>query len=253
MNCEEVGRLLDSYLDSELEINLRFQLEQHLSHCPSCCCLAQERQESRFSFFGAGTRTFKAPPELRTKVLASVRRAKAKQRYAFLRQPLIYAAAALVLGLSLVLNILFPDLGKEDSHQAVLRHSGSISAEHLVDVVSANPQIVKSWLTAKLDFSPPVIVFPSVAYSLVGGRLDVIQNHSVATVVYKNDKDVVSLFCWPTKKEQLSQRDYFTGGYHVSTWSNRECNYILVSKQSDRKMDEFVDLFRDQVESGVIY
>jgi hypothetical protein len=40
----------------------------------------------------------------------------------------------------------------------VLRHSGSISAEHLVDVVSANPQIVKSWLTAKLDFSPPVVI-----------------------------------------------------------------------------------------------
>jgi anti-sigma factor RsiW len=248
MNCEEVGHLLNS----ELEINLRFQLEQHLSHCPSCCCLAQERQESQF-FFEASRQTFKAPPQLRTKVLASVRRAKAKQRYAFLRQPLIYVAAALVLGLSLVLNILFPDLGKEDSRQAVLRHSDSISAEHLVDVVSANPQIVQSWLTAKLDFSPPVIIFPSLAYSLLGGRLDVIQNHSVATVVYKNDRNIVSLFCWPTKKEQLSQRDYFTGGYHVCTWSNAECNYILVSKLSDRKMDEFVDLFRDQIKSGVIY
>jgi anti-sigma factor RsiW len=252
MNCEELGRLLDSYLDSELEINLRFQLEQHLSHCPSCCCLAQERQESRF-FFRASARTFKAPPQLRTKVLATVRRAKAKQTYGLLRQPLVYAAAALLLGLSLVLNILFPDAGKEDSRQAVLLHSGSISAEHLVDVVSANPQIVKSWLTAKLDFSPPVIIFPSSAYSLLGGRLDVIQNHSVATVVYKNDKNVVSLFCWPTKKEQLSQRDYFTGGYHVCTWSNAECNYILISKLSDRKMDEFVDLFRDQVQSGSIY
>jgi hypothetical protein len=58
MNCEEVGRLLDSYLDRELEINLRFQLERHLNHCPSCCCLAQERQESRFFFFRASRQTF---------------------------------------------------------------------------------------------------------------------------------------------------------------------------------------------------
>ena len=252
MNCEEVGRLLDSYLDSELKINLRFELEQHLNRCPSCRCLTQERQESRF-FFRASARPFKAPPQLRTKVLAAVRREKTKQTYSFLRQPLLYAAAVLVLSLSLALNILFPDLGKEDSRQAVLRHSGSISADHLVDIVSANPQVVKSWLTAKLDFSPPVISFPSSAYTLLGGRLDVIQNHSVATVVYKNDKDVVSLFCWPTKKEQLSQRDYFTGGYHVCIWSNAECNYILISKLSDRKMDEFVDLFRAQIESGVIY
>jgi anti-sigma factor RsiW len=252
MNCEEAGRLLDTYLDSALEINSRFELEQHLDRCPSCSCLAQEKQEFRF-FFRANARTFEAPSQLRTKVLATVRREQAKPTYAFLRQPLVYAAAALVLGLSLVLNILFPDLGKEDSRQAVLRHSDSISAEHLVDVVSANPQIVQSWLTAKLDFSPPVIIFPSLAYSLLGGRLDVIQNHSVATVVYKNDRNIVSLFCWPTKKEQLSQRDYFTGGYHVCTWSNAECNYILVSKLSDRKMDEFVDLFRDQIKSGVIY
>jgi anti-sigma factor RsiW len=252
MTCEEVALLLDSYLDSELEINLRREFEQHLNGCSSCYCLVEEGQESRF-FFKSSARTFKAPPQLRTNVLAAVRQKKTKQTYAFLRQPLIYAAAVLVLSLSLALNTLFPDLGKEDSRQAVLRHSGSISADHLVDIVSANPQVVKSWLTAKLDFSPPVINFPSSAYSLLGGRLDVIQNHSVATVVYKNDKDVVSLFCWPTKKEQLSQRDYSTGGYHVCTWSNAECNYILISQLSARQVDEFVDLFRDQVQSGIIY
>jgi anti-sigma factor RsiW len=252
MNCEEAGRLLDPYLDGELEVNPRRELEQHLSRCPSCCCLAQQGQESRF-FFRASARTYKAPPQLRTKVLAAVRREKAKQTYAFLRQPLVYVAAGFVLSLSLALNILFPDVGNEDSRQAVLRHSGSISADHLVDVASGNPRVVKSWLTAKLDFSPPVIGFPSSAYSLLGGRVDVIQNRSVATVVYKNDKDVVSLFCWPTKKEQLSQRDYFTGDYHVCAWSNAECNYILISKRSGRKIEEFVDLFRDQVQSGAIY
>ena len=252
MNCEEAGRLLDTYLDSELEINSRFELEQHLNRCPSCSCLAQEEQEFRF-FFRTSARTFEAPSQLRTKVLATVRREKAKPTYAFLRQPLVYAAAVFVLSLSLALNILFPDAGKEDSHQAVLRHSGSISAAHLVDVLSANPQVVKSWLTEKLDFSPPVIGFPSSEYSLLGGRVDVIHNRLVATVVYKSDKEVVSLFCWPTKKELLSQRDYFTGGYHVCTWSNAECNYILVSKLSDRKMDEFVDLFRDPVQSGIAY
>jgi anti-sigma factor RsiW len=252
MNCEEAERLLDPCLDGELEITPRLELEQHLNRCPSCRCLAHEGQESR-SFFRASARTFKAPPQLRTKVLAAVRREKAKQTYAFLRQPWVYAAAVFVVSLSLVLNFLFPDVGKEDSRQAVLRHSGSISADHLVDVASANPQVVKSWLTAKLDFSPPVIGFPSSAYSLLGGRVDVIQNRSVATVVYKSDKDVVSLFCWPTKKEQLSQRDYVTGGYHVCTWSNAECNYILISKLSDRKIDEFVDSFRDPVQSGVVY
>jgi anti-sigma factor RsiW len=252
MNCEETKGLLDSYLDSELETSLLDELEQHLKHCPLCSCLAEEERECQV-FFRTSARRFKAPPQLRTKVLATVHREKTKQTYAFLRQPLVYAAAGLVLILSLALNLVFPDLGKEDSREAILRHSSSISADHLVDVFSANPQVVKSWLTGQLDFSPPVINFPSPAYPLLGGRLDVIRNHPVATVIYKNDKDVVSLFCWPTKQEHLVQRDYSSGGYHVSTWSNAECNYILISKLSDRTMNEFIDLFRDQVQAGSLY
>jgi anti-sigma factor (TIGR02949 family) len=252
MNCEEAGRLLDSYLDGELERGLLHKLEQHLNRCSSCSCLAQEGRECQV-FLKTSARTFKAPPQLRTNVLAAVRREKTKLTYAFLRQPLVYAAAVLVLSVSLTLNRVFPDLGNEDSRQALLRHTNSISADHLVDIVSPNPQVVKSWLTTKLDFPPPVISFPSSAYSLFGGRLDVIQNHSVATVVYKNDKNIVSLFCWPSKKEQLLERDFDSGGYHVSTWSNVECNYILISKVSDRRMNEFVDLFRDKVQSSSIY
>ena len=252
MNCEEAGRLLDTYLDSELEINSRFELEQHLNRCPSCSCLEQEEQEFRF-FFRASAPTYKAPPQLRTKVLATARREKAKLTFALLHQPWAYAAAAFVLSLSLALNILFPDVGKEVSRQAVLRHSRSISADRLVDVASANPQIVKSWLTAKLDFSPPVVGFPASGYSLIGGRLDMLQNRLVATVVYKNDKEVVTLFCWPPKKEHLSTGNDFIEGYHVCTWSNAECNYILVSKLSAPETDEFVDSFRVHVQSGVYF
>ena len=252
MKCEEAGRFIDAYLDSELELSQRVELERHLSLCRSCSSLVQEGQEFR-SFFRANAPKYKAPPQLRIKVLATARREKAKLTFALLRQPWAYAAAAFVLSLSLALNILFPDVGKEVSRQAVLRHSRSISADHLVDVASADPHVVKSWLTAKLDFSPPVVGLPASGYSLIGGRLDVIQNRQVATVVYKNDKEIVTLFCWPPKKEHLSAGDHFIEGYHACTWSNAECNYILISKLSDRETDEFVDSFRDHVQSGVYF
>jgi anti-sigma factor RsiW len=252
MRCEEAELFLDVYLDSELELSQRLELEQHLSLCPSCWSLLQERQEFR-SFFRASAPTYRAPPQLRTKVLATVRREKAKLTFALLPHPWVYAAAVFVLSLSLALNILFPDVGQEVSRQAVLRHSRSISAGHLVDVASANPQVVKSWLTGKLDFSPPVVGSPASGYSLLGGRLDLILNRSVATVVYKNDKDVAALFCWPPKKEHLPTSDHFIEGYHVCTWSNAECNYILISKLSHRETDEFVDSFRDHVQAGAYF
>jgi len=252
MDCEEANRLLDAYLDRELDLRRHLELEQHLSLCLSCQSLAQELEEFRLLFM-ASAQTIKAPPQLRANVLAAVRREQAKRSFAFLRQPWVYAAAVVVLSLFLALNILLPDAEGELSRQAVLRHSYSLAPDHPLDVASANPRVVKSWLTVKLDFAPPVVGSPASGYSLVGGRVDVIQNRSVAALIYKHDNDVVTLFCWPPKKEHLSKRNHFIEGYHVRTWGNAECNYILVSKLSNRDMDEFVDAFRVRVQSGAYF
>ena len=252
MNCEEANRLLDAYLDRELDLRRHLELEQHLSLCLSCQSLAQELEEFRLLFL-ASAQTIKAPPQLRANVFAAVRRERAKHSSAFLRQPWVYAAAVVVLSLFLALNILLPDAGEELSRQAVLHHSHSLAPDHPLDVASANPRVIKSWLTAKLDFAPPVVGSPASGYSLVGGRVDMIQNRSVAALIYKHDDDVLTLFCWPPKKEHLSERNHFIEGYHVSTWSNAECNYILVSKLSDREMDEFMDSFRVHVQSGAYF
>jgi anti-sigma factor RsiW len=251
MNCEEVNRFLDGYLDRELDLRRHLELEEHLSFCPSCQSLLQELEE--FRFFIAGAQIFKAPPRLKANVLAAVLREQAKHSSAFLRKPWIYAAAVVILSLFLAVNILLPDTGRELSRQAVLLHAQSLSPDHPVDVASANPRAVKSWLTGKLDFVPPVVGSPASGYSLVGGRVDVIKNRSVAVLVYKHDKDVVTLFCWPPKKEHLSNSDHSIEGYHVSIWGNAECNYILVSKLSNRDMDEFVDAFRVRVQSGAYF
>jgi anti-sigma factor RsiW len=251
MNCEEAHRFLDAHVDCELDLRQRLEIEQHLSSCPSCQSLAREIEEFR-SFFAASA-PYQAPSQLRAKVLAAMRRDRAKPTFVFLRQPWIYAAGVVVLSVFLALNILFPQAEAELFHQAVLRHSQSFASDHAVDVASGNPQVVKTWFAARLDFVPPVVVFPASGYSLAGGRIDVIKNHSVAAFVYKNNKDVVTLFCWPPKREHLSKSDQLIEGYHVSTWSNVECNYVLVSKLSDREMEEFVDSFRVHVQSGAYF
>ncbi|MGA8659085.1 MAG: anti-sigma factor [Chthoniobacterales bacterium] len=252
MKCDEIHRFLDTYLDGELDFARQVELEQHLAYCPLCQSLAQERQEFR-AFFAASGPRYKAPPRLEAKVLAAVRREQAKQKFSLLRQPWVYATAVVVVSVFLALNILFPDAEKELSRQAVLCHSHSLSTDHLVDLASPNPAVIKPWLTARLDFAPPVVGAPASGYSLLGGRVDVIQNRSVATLVYKHDKDVVTLFCWPPKKEHLSKSDHSIEGYQVCTWSNAQCNYILVSKLSDQAMDEFVDSFRVRVQSGAYF
>jgi anti-sigma factor RsiW len=258
MNCGEVNRFLDAYLDGELDAQQEHRLERHLGLCPSCQSLAQERQEFA-SFFMTDPVAYSAPPQLKARILATVHRKQARQRFASSCWPWVYATAVVIsslfLALSLFLasNILFPDTEKEFSRQAILRLSRSLSVDQRVDIASSNPQIVQLWLTAKLDFAPPVVGLPTSGYSLLGGRVEVIQNRPVATLVYKHDKDVVTLFCWPPRKEHLSERDYFIEGCQVCTWSNAKCNYILVSKLSDGEMAKFVDSFRADTQSGVYF
>jgi len=251
MNCEEANRFLDAYLDRELDLRRYPELDQHLRVCPSCQSLAHEFQEFRSLF--AASAPYQAPSQLRAKVLAAVRQQQVKHAFAFLRQPWVYATGVVVLSLFLALNILFPDAAGELFRQAVLRHSHSLASHHPVDIASANPQVVKTWFAAKLDFVPPVVSFPASGYVLFGGRVDVIQNRLVAALVYKRDKDAVTLFCWAPKKEHLPKSDHLIEGYHVSTWSNAEWNYILVSKLSDREMDQFVDSFRVHIQSGAYF
>jgi anti-sigma factor RsiW len=252
MDCEEVDRFIDVYLDGELDLGRRLALEQHLTRCPVCRSLVDERREFR-SFLAASVPRQNTSPDLEAKVLAAVRRRQAEQKLSFLRQPWIYTVAVVVLSAFLGLKILFPDAERELSRQAVLRHFRSLSTLHMVDVASSNPAVVRPWLTARLDFAPPVVGSPASGYSLLGGRVDVIQNRSVAALVYKNEKDVVTLFCWPPKKEHLSNSDYFIEGYHAYTWSNAQCNYIFVSTLSDRARAEFEDSFRVRVQSGAYF
>jgi anti-sigma factor RsiW len=248
MNCEEANHLLDAYLDGELDLGQRLELEPHLSLCPSCQNLLQESEEFQ-SFFAATAPRFKAPPQLRAKVLAKMQSEQAKQNLAFLRQPWVYAAAVLVLGLC-ALTIFIPDNAKEVSGQAVARYTRSLAADHLVDIASSDQKVLKAWFAAKLKFTPPLADLQAPEYSLMGGRVDVIQNRPVAALVYERDKRIATLFCWPPNNGLLSMSNHFIEGYNVYTWGNAKCNYIVVSKLDKHQTDAFVDSLRARGESG---
>src|SRR5215469_5316650 len=148
MKCEEVHHFIDTYLDGELDFARQAELEQHLANCPLCRSLLDERKAFR-SFFVSTVGGYKAPPQLKAKIAAAVRRAPTKEKLSLWRQPWVYATAVVVMTICLALKILFPDAEKELSKQAVLRHSSSLSRSHLVDVASPKPVVVKSWLTAR--------------------------------------------------------------------------------------------------------
>src|SRR5438477_1322848 len=78
MNCEEAKKLMDGYLDGELDPITNQKIEEHLRGCHNCE-QAYQAQGSLMRAIGNGAPYFKAPAELRERIRASLREEVAKE------------------------------------------------------------------------------------------------------------------------------------------------------------------------------
>ena len=94
--------------------------------------------------------------------------------------------------------------GQNDPTMAVIgSHIRSMQAEHLTDVLTSDQHTVKPWLSARLDVSPPVRDLKDAGFPLVGGRLDYVEGHPAAAVVYQRAKHVINLFAWASAASRM--------------------------------------------------
>jgi len=118
-------------------------------------------------------------------------------------------------------------------------HVRSLEPGHLTDVESSDQHTVKPWFDGKLDFIPPVSDYSTQGFPLVGGRLDVMNGHRVAALVYSHGKHMISLFVWPARlPEPISDREGSREGYNWISWSSSDMQFFLVSDTSDGNLRE---------------
>src|SRR5207247_9942590 len=72
MNCEEATKLMDGYLDGELDPMTSQTIEQHLRECRGCD-QAYKTHGSLIRAIGNGAPYYKAPAELRERIQSSLR------------------------------------------------------------------------------------------------------------------------------------------------------------------------------------
>jgi anti-sigma factor RsiW len=273
MNCEEAIKLMDGYLDGELDPITSQAIEQHLRDCGRCD-QAYKTHGSLIRAIGNATPYFKAPVELRGRVQSSLREettdrpvrngAPGAQIQFHKRQPeprpilseipwnWLGLAAVIILAAIIVLNVV-PQLQRPGADQflatqLIASHARSLMANHLTDVASSDQHTVKPWLDAKLDFAPAVVDLSQKGFPLIGGRLDYLDNRPVAALIYQRRQHFINLFVWPLGSERAGSTKAMTRqGYQLLHWVDSDLNYWAVSDINEKELQEFKQLFEEQL------
>jgi anti-sigma factor RsiW len=274
MNCEETTKLMDGYLDGELDPITNQAIEQHLRECHNCD-QAYKTQRSLIRAIGNATPYYKAPSELRERIQSSLRKEMAEQSNGSGSIPVdarpliakeqaesrsilfgtswnrLALAAAIVFAAVIVWNVL-PRLQRPGNDQflatqLIAGHVRSLMANHLTDVASSDQHTVKPWLDAKLDFAPAVVDLSSEGFPLIGGRLDYLDNRAVAALIYQRRKHFINLFVWPAAPDETRTPKTITRqGYQLLHWVESDLNYWAVSDINEKELQEFKQLFEEQ-------
>jgi anti-sigma factor RsiW len=270
VNCEEITDLMDGHLDGELDPITSQKIEQHLGHCRKC----QQTYEDHTALAHAisrGAPYYKASTELRQRVQSSLRdaigakgtrsaarenvtRPLAERRLVLSGMPWNWLALAATIVLAaivawnLVPRLQQPGPDQFLATQLIASHVRSLMANHLTDVPSSDQHTVKPWLDAKLDFAAPVVDLSGEGFPLIGGRLDYLDNHPVAALIYQRRKHFINLFVWPTTPEaSKTQKAITRQGYNLLHWVDADFNYWAVSDVSGSDLQTFKQLFEGQV------
>ncbi len=125
------------------------------------------------------------------------------------------------------------------AQQVVSDHIRSLMANHLTDVTSSDQHTVKPWFSGKIDFSPVVKDMVARGFPLTGGRLDYVDGHPVAALLYSRHKHIINLFVWPTTGPDTSFGTLTIKGYNVIYWTRSHMAYWAVSDLNPRELEEF--------------
>jgi anti-sigma factor RsiW len=210
VNCENSRSLLHGYLDGELDPVRAEEFERHLETCSQCTAELEQQEKLRASL-QSGKLYERAPDSVGRKLMRRVASDENEGDWSWLSiLQWVGTSAAIVL---LAAAAYFAVEGRfklgSSTAQASLTevldaHVRSLQPGHLTDVLSTDQHTVKPWFDGKLDFVPPVPDLADSGFSLIGGRLDVLNGRSVAVLVYGRRKHVINVFVWPESKVQAT-------------------------------------------------
>jgi anti-sigma factor RsiW len=248
MSPEEAGKLLHAYVDGELDPGASLELEAHLARNPAARA-ACERLRAMSAAIRDRADYHAAPAELAARLRASVPVepdpvARRPAGSTWLKAGAALAAVALIAWV-IALGLLRPGEEERITRDVLGSHSRASLAGRPFDVASSDQHTVKPWLSARLDFSPPVADLSAHGFELAGGRLDYVDERPVATLVYKRRQHSIDLFVWPGRND-AAEHSLTRDGFNVVHFSRNGMNFWIVSDLNRNELADFSRLVAER-------
>ena len=248
MPCDVKQTELASFFDGELQGTAQGSLARHVASCSTCSqnlhrlCVMRDmlRKESPVvpdglaakinemldSEIGNGAPSSVIPP-LRWRPLALAAS---------------YIAVALAAGFLGTMLVSWQRATDGVTHDVVAAHVRALMQDAPFQVASSDQHTVKPWFAGRAEFSPQVRDFAAQGYTLVGGRLDYVDGHRVAAVVYRHDKHLVDLMMWPSRVPDSAPEFSTTDGFHLAAWVAGGLEARAISDMGSDEMKAFAGL-----------
>ena len=244
MKCEDLERLEQAYIDQELDAAHSEAFAAHLAGCPDC-----EKRLTALTSLSQAIKTqathYALPAGLSDKIAGRRIIAPAAKGQAF-KWGAFGGGLAMAACLALFM-LTGPSAEHQLEQQLVTSHIRSLQDGHLIDVASTDQHTVKPWFNGRLDMSPPVVDLKIDGFPLIGGRLDYVDRHTAAVIIYKYNAHVINLFVWPSTNTIIARPGLASQqGYHMRHWQSGDLTFWAISDVNPAKLAEFENLYRDQ-------
>jgi anti-sigma factor RsiW len=262
MRCEEVQDLASAWLDNELSEPRANMVAEHEAGCEACHAYVTDLRVLAEQMSQLGREP--APPGLEERIrlrladeagadevgvedtggsvvrLARFRRWPSRASVQWLTS---MAAVCLLSVFGTWSVVRQPDAVATTQHDVVAAHVRSLLQNSTIQVPSSDSHTVRPWFAGKVEFAPPVKDLTAEGFPLVGGRLDYVDGHRVATLVYHHGLHTISVFVWPENSgSAMSRPPAQVEGLNVLSWSKDGMVWWAVSDMETGELKELRSL-----------
>jgi len=252
MQCEQAQVAISALVDGELSGTQQRSAEEHLASCPTCLVIAEDyRRIGRSLKLVAYQR---APVTLAERIRLQIAQEEQGQKSSsatgwerFARQ-----AATLLLVAGLSASAAWHFATSRHVHRALqgdilVAHVRSMLQDNPTQITSSDRHTVKPWFIGRLDYSPPVLDLTAQGFPLKGGRLDIIGDRRVASIVYTRRQHVINLFVWPADAGAAAKPEpSAVKGYNTLTWTADGVVHWAISDLNLPELKQFQSLLAGQ-------